>query len=105
MLANLNIDYLYPEVVTDTESVTDYVRVLSLNDAVASTNFSINGLNYSREYFASFEDGVLVIRISADKKRSVSFKLGSSRPVRATLTVHDDILYLEGQLNDGYDGD
>jgi len=105
MLANLNIDYLYPEVDTDTESVTDYVRVLSLNDAVASTNFSINGVNYSREYFASFEDDVLVIRISADKKRSVSFKLGSSRPVRATLTVHDDILYLEGQLNDGYDGD
>ena len=105
MLANLNIDYLYPEVDTDTESVTDYVRVLSLNDAVASTNFSINGVNYSREYFASFEDDVLVIRISADKKRSVSFKLGLSRPERATLSVHDDILYLEGQLNDGYDGD
>ena len=105
MLANLNINYDYPVDVVDTESVSDYVRELSLNDAVASTSFNIGGINYTREYFASHEDDVLIIYVSADKKNSVSFNLGLNRPERASLSIRDNILYLEGQLNDGYDGD
>lgn len=109
MLANLNINYSYPVSITDaestSESASDYVRELSLNDAVASTNFSIEGVNYTREYFASHEDDVLIIRVSADRKKSVSFNLGLNRPERATLSINDNVLYLEGQLNDGYNGD
>src|SRR5690554_4484612 len=56
MLANLNINYTYPVEVSGIESVSDYTRKLSLNDAVASTNFSVGGVNYTREYFASHED-------------------------------------------------
>ena len=105
MLANLNIDYKYPVEVSGIESVSDYTRKLSLNDAVASTNFSVGGVNYTREYFASHEDDVMIIRVSADKKNSVSFNLALNRPERASLSIRDNILYLEGQLNDGYDGE
>ena len=105
MLANLNINYNYPVDVVDTEYVSDYVRELSLNNAVASTSFNIGGVNYKREYFASHEDDVLIIYVSADKKSSVSFNLGLSRPERASFSIRDNVLYLEGQLNDGHDGD
>lgn len=109
MLANLKINYSYSVDVTDTELdsefVSGYVRELSLNDAVASTNFNIGGVNFTREYFASHEDDVLIISVSADKKNSVSFNLGLSRPERSSLSIRDNVLYLEGQLNDGYNGD
>ncbi|MDD4778446.1 MAG: glycoside hydrolase family 95 protein [Fermentimonas sp.] len=104
MLANLNIDYDYPLQDPDSESVSDYVRQLSLNDAIASTNFKIGDVNYSREYFTSHTDDILVIRIAADKKNAVSFKLNLTRPERGFLTVRDNVLFLEGQLNDGHDG-
>ena len=105
IVANLNIDYNYPIDNYDDKLVSDYVRQLSLNDAVASTEFNIGGVNYTREYFTSHEDDVLIIRVSADKKNSVSFNLNLSRSECAYLSIQDNVLHLEGQLNDGHNGD
>ncbi len=101
----MNIDYNYPIDNYDDKLVSDYVRQLSLNDAVASTEFNIGGVNYTREYFTSHEDDVLIIRVSADKKNSVSFNLNLSRSECAYLSIQDNVLHLEGQLNDGHNGD
>lgn len=101
MLGDLNLSYSYPA----TDSVTGYQRTLSLNDAVARTQFKKGDVTYTREYFASHADDVLVIRLSADKKRSVSFNAGLSRPERATVSVTGNVLQMEGQLNDGYNTD
>lgn len=102
MLGDLNIQYNY----TSADSVNDYQRSLSLNDAVARTQFKKGDVTYTREYFASHADDVLVIRLSADKKRSVSFDAALSRPERATLTLlNGNVLQMEGQLNDGYNTD
>ena len=105
IVANLNIDYNYPIDNYDDKLVSDYVRQLSLNDAVASTEFNIGGVNYTREYFTSHEDDVLIIRVSADKKNSVSFNLNLSRSECAYLSIQDNVLHLQGQLNDGHNGD
>ena len=105
IVASLNIDYNYPIDNYDDKLVSDYVRQLSLNDAVASTEFNIGGVNYTREYFTSHEDDVLIIRVSADKKNSVSFNLNLSRSECAYLSIQDNVLHLEGQLNDGHNGD
>ena len=105
ILANLNINYRYPNNSEEIESVSEYVRELSINDAVASTNFNFGGVNYVREYFASHKDDVLIIRAFADKKKSISFDLGLNRPERSSLSIQDNLMYLEGQLNDGHDGE
>lgn len=101
MLGNLNITYSYP----NAEEETNYSRTLSLNDAVAKTNFRKGDINYSREYFASFTDDVLVVKLSADKKSSVSFEANLSRPERAEVSADGNTLVMKGQLNDGHDGD
>ena len=81
-----------------------YSRSLNLSDAVAATTFTQGDVQFTREYLASHADNVLVIRISADKKKSVSFELKLTRPERANISVKDNILVMEGQLNDGYNG-
>lgn len=101
MLGDLHMQHHY----ASQDSVREYRRKLSLNKAVACTQFKKGDVAYTREYFASHADDVLVIRLSANKKRSVSFDVGLSRPERSTVSVSNDVLLMEGQLNDGYDAD
>lgn len=107
-LGDLDITYRYPGKDSHPPSggVTGaYERTLSLNDAVATTRFNRDGITYTREYFASHADDVLVIRLTADRKESVSFEVKLSRPERSTVSVKNHILSMEGQLNDGHDGE
>lgn len=101
MLGDLHLVHKYPS----TDSASNYQRSLSLNDAVARTKFKKGDITYTREYFASHSHDVLAIRLSADKKRAISFEAALSRAERATVSVIDNVLQMEGQLNDGHNTD
>jgi len=60
----------------------DYRRQLELATGVARVQYSANGIEYTREVFASDPDQAIVIRISANKPTSISFS--------ATLTRQQD---------------
>ena len=49
------------------ESTKDYKRLLNLNKAVAQVCYTSDGNAYSREYFASFPDRLVAMRISGEK--------------------------------------
>ncbi|MGM0622359.1 MAG: glycoside hydrolase family 95 protein, partial [Bacteroidota bacterium] len=55
------------------KEVKEYSRSLDLNQAVSTTEFKIDGINYFRESFISFPDKVLVIKLSASEKGKISF--------------------------------
>ncbi len=92
-------------------NVENYRRDLNLDTAVASVEYTIHGVHFKREVYASPVDQVIVVRLTADKKQSVSFDAtlrtvpqGQGRGGRgprsvqpATLTVgRDQTLALEG---------
>ncbi|MCX2475316.1 glycoside hydrolase family 95 protein [Pedobacter sp. MC2016-05] len=52
-----------------------YRRQLSLDSAVATTSFTINGVKYERKTFISAKDQVLVIKLSASKKGALNFSV------------------------------
>ena len=58
--------------------VEGYRRELSLNDASARVTYTHRGVKYTREFFQSHPDRVLVMRFTADKKGSISFNAGVS---------------------------
>ncbi|SMO32434.1 alpha-L-fucosidase 2 [Saccharicrinis carchari] len=97
MVGNLNIKYDYPA----KTNAEDYRFSLDLNDALAHTSFTKGGVNYAREYYVSHSEDVMFIRLSADKKQSIHFNLGLSRPERTEVFIKDNALYMKGQLNDG----
>src|SRR5690554_689833 len=101
----LAVEGLSGEDLMEEDNVTRYERALSLNNAIATTRFSTGGTTYAREYFASHANDVLIIRLTADRKRSVSFEAGLSRPERASVRIEGETLIMEGQLNDGRDGE
>lgn len=101
MVGEIHITHKYRE----GDSIRNYQRELSLNDAIASTSFIAGSTTYTREYLASHSDDLLLIRIAADRKEAVTFDLKLSRPERATIMLEEKGLRMEGQLNDGNNGD
>lgn len=57
------------------ENVSKYRRYLSLDDAISGVSYENDGVKYEREYFVSYPDNVLAIRLTASQKEKLSFTL------------------------------
>lgn len=51
---------------------TDYYRELSLDNSLATVHYRRNGIQYTKEYFASHPDKMIAIKLSASQKRSIN---------------------------------
>ena len=81
----------------DTAAAAQYRRELNLDNAVARVSFSANGVNFTREMFASPVDQVVVIRLTADKQGSISFSATLKSPQKAKVaSASPDTLVLQG---------
>jgi len=60
------------------KKTTNYQRCLSISDAISYIKYKQNGVEYTREYFASYPDKVLVIKLKSSVKGKLSFAV---RPV------------------------
>jgi alpha-L-fucosidase 2 len=91
-LGDLTIQQSY-----DGETVTNYQRSLDLNNAVTSTSYTINGVEYKREAFTSAPANTLVIRLSASKPGKLNFTLALSSLLRAQSSAEGSLLTLQGK--------
>nr|WP_246079706.1 glycoside hydrolase family 95 protein [Paenibacillus piri] len=57
----------------DHRKTRSYRRELDLEKAVVTVTYEADGIVYTREYFSSFPDQAIVIRLTADRPGSVSF--------------------------------
>lgn len=62
------------------ENYTQYHRELDLENAVAKTSYTVDGVLYTREVIASLADRVIAIRLTANRKGSISFTASYSSP-------------------------
>ena len=51
---------------------TDYYRELSLDNSLATVHFKRNGIQYTKEYFASHPDKMIAIKLSASQKKAIN---------------------------------
>ena len=61
-------------------AVSDYSRWLDLETALSGVSYSYNGVTYTREYFTSYPDKALVIRLDASESGALSFTLRPTIP-------------------------
>ncbi len=78
-----------------------YRRELDIGNAVASVAFSVNGVNFRREFFSSLNDDVIVMRLSADKPGSIDCEIGIESPhaMQSVATLENE-LWLRGTSGD-----
>lgn len=64
---------------------TDYERYLSLDSAIAVTQYNVDGVRYRREAMTSFTDNVIKVRLTASKKGCITFNANLTSP-------HNDVI-------------
>jgi alpha-L-fucosidase 2 len=87
--------------ITSHSDYSDYQRSLDLEDACARVEYICGGVRYSRTLFVSQPDNVLVLRFTADKPGSVSFRASLSRSfwanyLSASESEDPDTVCMEG---------
>ena len=93
-IGDLKMQFIYPE-----GKVTDYRRSLSLDEAVSSVSFNSGGVRQKREYFATNPDNVLVLRLTADKQKSITMNMGLDLMRQADLSVENNQLVFTGKVD------
>lgn len=79
------------------ESATDYYRDLDIEKAIATTSYRVRGVNYNREIFSSFVDNVIVVRLTADKPKALSFTVSYKSPLEHEVSKSGKRLLLKGK--------
>jgi hypothetical protein len=93
------------------DSTTNYERSLVLNEGLSKVSYESGGTNYSRVYFTSYPDKVMVIKLSADRGASLSFTLRPAIPYKkpfgeasdyagktGKVTAEGDLITLSGSM-------
>jgi len=93
-IGNLYLNFDYPE-----GKISNYERNLNIEDAVASVSYEKGNVKYTREYFCSNPDGVLVLKLSADKKSSLNFSVTLDLLRQAELSLKDNVLEFSGDMS------
>ncbi|HEX7028034.1 MAG TPA: glycoside hydrolase family 95 protein [Gammaproteobacteria bacterium] len=78
----------------------NYYRELNLETAVATTRYTVDGVEYTRKVFASAPDQVIVVRLSASRRGSITFTASLQSPQQSTVSSHENELILSGKTGD-----
>ena len=81
------------------QSPTNYRRELDLETGVARSEWTDDGVKFSREVFSSVPHDVLVVRIEADKSGAISTKVRLDRIADAVTTAAGNELLLKGRAS------
>ena len=63
------------------ETAADYYRDLDIEKAVATVRYKVGEVTYTREVFSSFTDDVVIVRLTADRPKSLSFTASFRSPL------------------------
>ncbi|MEP4531666.1 MAG: glycoside hydrolase N-terminal domain-containing protein [Cyclobacteriaceae bacterium] len=85
------------------DNVEHYTRDLNLSTATSSVTYSIDGVDFRREYFVSEPDQALVVKLSASKPTMFNFTASFSSPhVDHEITSEgDNTLKLKASVKNG----
>ena len=83
------------------ENSANYRRDLDIGNALAHVSYQSGGTNYLREYFCSHPDGVLVVRLTADRPGSYTGSIELRDAHDAQTVAGKNRLTAAGTLNNG----
>lgn len=88
---------LWLEFTGDEPDQASYRRELDLDTGIASVRYTIHGVHYVREMFASMPAHCIIVRVTADKAGSISFRASIDRTADAKSDAAAGRLILTGE--------
>lgn len=67
--------------------IKNFYRDLNISNAISSVRYQVNGVNFQRESFISYPDQILVIKLTADKKKALNADLQLKSLLKYTSKV------------------
>ena len=95
-VGNIFIDFHMPK----GAQVTNYYRDLNLDESVAHVRYEYEGVEYGREYFASYPKEVLVFRYTANTDNALNFDVKPVSMHPGEVTVNQGEITIVGRLKD-----
>ncbi|MBL0736452.1 glycoside hydrolase family 95 protein [Flavobacterium sp. GN10] len=84
----------------------NYHRELDLSNAISKISYEMAGIKYTREYFVSAPDKVMIIKLTVDQKGALNFDINLKSLLQSNVEVRNNILILRGSApiheNAGY---
>jgi alpha-L-fucosidase 2 len=69
---------------------TDYYRELNLDSARTTVRYKVDGVTFTREAFTSFTDQVIIVRLTASKKKKITFNAVLTSPQQDVFIASED---------------
>lgn len=89
-----------------TGKVSNYYRELDISKAISKVSYEIDGVKFTREYFVSAPDKILIIRLTSSKKGALSFDINSNSLLQFKTETRGNMLSMNGSApiheNPGY---
>ncbi|MDR2916180.1 MAG: glycoside hydrolase family 95 protein [Tannerella sp.] len=107
-----NFAEVYIDFAHDNATSGDYMRELLLDEGIARIRYSNGGVTYQRDYFTSYPDAVMAVRLTADRNGMINFtlrptipylcdyreKAGDNRGKSGMVVASGDIITLSGVM-------
>ena len=73
-----------------------YYRELDISNAVSKVSYEIKGVKYTREYFVSHPDNLMVIKLTSSKKGGLNFAVNFNSLLKYKVSLQDKTLKAKG---------
>jgi len=75
---------------------TNYYRELDLANATSKVTYEMDGVKYTREYFVSAPDQIMVVKLTSSEKGALNFDISLSSLLKSEVAVRNNILMMNG---------
>lgn len=93
-IGDLCLEFNYPD-----GKLKNYQRDLNIENALASVSFEKGDVRFSREYFCSNPDGIMVIKLSVNKKAALNFSVSLDLLRQSKLKLGNNDIEFSGQAS------
>ncbi|HEX3009966.1 MAG TPA: glycoside hydrolase family 95 protein [Bacteroidales bacterium] len=74
----------------------NYYRELNIGDAVSKVTYKVGDITFTREYFISYPDQIMAIKLTSSKKGSLNFNLAFDSQLKYNLSKEGDVVKVKG---------
>jgi len=76
--------------------VVNYHRELDISNAISKVTYEVDGVKFTREYFVSAPDQIMVIKLTSSQKGALNFDINSSSLLKFKTEIKDNQLAMNG---------
>ncbi|MEC3908481.1 glycoside hydrolase N-terminal domain-containing protein [Tamlana sp. 2201CG12-4] len=95
-----SIEQLYLDFENHDGKVSDYKRTLDVANSLATVTYSMDNINYSREYFCSYPDRVMAVHLKSDARGKIGFSIRQAFTQESNeIIVEGNEIHVKGKIN------